>query len=459
MKLFSRITAVLLVVLLLAGCGAKSTPTQSAAQGENPTSATLNGVNLKDFTIVYSQTAPDYCLRAAEYIRDQALSRTGITLPVCEAASGTYAHEIVVGQTDRAISDTLTAETKNMEFAILADDNHIALEGDYFIIAAAAYYFVETYIPGKTFTSAVPKEVTIHQPITEKANNFIFLIGDGMGVNQTLLFEHMEMPEDVEFTDGEDRFYGYYFPYQGMIHTNSLSGITDSAAGATALACGYKTINHYVGKDANGKNLQSLTELADSLGKGTAVMSTDQMNGATPAGFSAHAMDRDDTNTIMEGVQEKMLNGTIIRCGLHSDTSFQDEITGALDELNECENGFFLMYEEGYIDKFSHNWNYEDTYAAMIRFNQAIGLFMEYAFYHPDTFVIITADHETGGLSFDENGNPVYYMEGHSGADVPIFGYGQGAEVFQGYAEENTEVPKVIAALWGVPDFGDQSTN
>lgn len=444
--------ALFLALLLLAGCGGKNAVPPDAVP-------TLNGVALPEYFIVYSPDAPDYTQRAAEYIQSQILARTGVQLSVCEETAGTYAHEIVVGETNREISQKLNAETKNVEFAILADDAHIALEGDYFIIAAAAYYFVETYIPGKTFTSQVPKAVTVHQPITQPAKNFIFLIGDGMGFNHTKLFDYMEIPDDVEHYDGEKLFYGNYLPYQGSVHTVSLSGITDSAAAATAMACGYKTINHYVGKDADGNDLQSLTELAISKGMATAVMSTDQMNGATPAGFSAHALDRDDSDTILTFVQEKMVNGTIINCGLHADMSFQDEITGVLGEVSQNENGFFMMYEEGYIDKFAHNQNVEDSFAMVVRFNQAIGIFMEYAFYHPDTFLIITADHETGGLTFDETGCPVMNIAGHTGADVPIYGYGQGAEVFQGYAEENTEIPKVIAALWGVENFGDQSAN
>lgn len=444
-KTVTSILALMMILAIFTGC----TPTPPASQTK-----TLNGTDISQFTVVYSQKSPDYCQRAAEYIRAQVLARTGVEIPVCEAASGTYAHEIVVGETDRAISQALDAQTENVQFAILADDNHIALEGDYFIIAAAAYYFVETYVPGANFTSVIPKEASIHSPITKAPKNFIFLIGDGMGFNQTLLFDHMEIPDSVEYYDGESQFYGYYLPYQGSLHTGSLSGITDSAAGATALACGYKTINHYVGKDQDGNNLQSLTELAAEKGMATAVMSTDLMTGATPAGFSAHAMDRDDSDAILACIQEKMQNGTIISCGLHPDHTFQDEITTTLDKLSENEKGFFLMYEEGYIDKFAHNRNLEDTFAMVIRFNQAIGIFMEYAFYHPETFLIITADHETGALTIQDN-EAMFLSDSHSGADVPLFGYGQGAEVFHNYTDENNQVPKIIAALWGVTDFGD----
>lgn len=448
--------ALVLTILMLVGCVPANMETPVT---EPKPTAYLNGIAIEEFTIVYDETAPDYCQRAASYIQAEILERTGVQLSVCTTASGSYQHEIVVGETNRTISAELDAQTENVEFAILADDNHIALEGDYFIIAAAAYYFVETYIAGKSFESVVPKETAVHTPITEKANNFIFLIGDGMGENQTKLFDYMELTEDMDYHDGENIFYGNYLPYQGYIRTDSLSGTTDSAAGATALACGYKTYNGYVGKDENLNDVQSLTELANSKNMATAVMSTDKMNGATPAGFSAHVGNRDDTTALLESQSAIKENGTIILCGLNSSSTFQDKITQTLETLEQSENGFFLMYEEGYIDKEGHDWDAEGVFSNMVRFNQAIGVFMEYAFYHPDTFLIITADHETGGLDFDDAGNPVFRVDGHTSADVPIFGYGQGAEVFANYYQENNEVPKVIAALWGVPDFGDQRIN
>lgn len=442
---FVRIVLLLLVLTMLTGCAPKKNE------------KSLNGVDISQYTIVYSQEAPDYCQRAAEYIQAQIQQRTGVELPVCEASSGSYDHELLVGDTDRGLSKDLDSKSRKMEFYFKADSNHIAMNADYFIIAAAAYYFVETYIPGSNFQSNIPSDkITVCQPITEKANNFIFLIGDGMGPNQTKMFDYFPIPEDVPYYDGEDIFYGYYLPYQGYIRTGSLSGVTDSAAGATALACGYKTINGYVGKDAYGDDVQSLTELAITLGKATAVMSTDLQTGATPAGFSSHAMSRDDSNDILEGQVKLMTeNDTIFECGLHATEEYQYYITEALDQLDMSENGFFVMYEEGYIDKFSHNMDTEGTFTCLIRFNQAIGLFMEYAFYHPDTLLLITADHETGGLHINSEGNMEYGVSSHTGADVPIFAYGQGAEVFQDYDEENNEVPKVIAALWGVEDFGE----
>lgn len=419
--------------------------------------ATLNGTKLSKYTVVYDAAAPDYCQRAAEYISAQVSERTGIQLPVVTADSGSYEHEILVGETDRPLSAALDADTTGVEFALLADEDHIALEGDWFVIAAAAYYFVETYIPGQSFRSEVPGEVTVCQPITQEAENFIFLIGDGMGPVQTELFATMTPSEDVPYYDGEKIFYGYLLPYQGVLHTDSLSGLTDSAAAATALACGYKTYNSYVGRDGEGNDVQSLTELAADLGMATGVMSTDKLVGATPAGFTAHAEDRDDSSDISKS-QQRMLKtyGTVLDCGLDGTKSYQDRISDMLARLEEDEDGFFLMYEEGHIDKHSHKYDLQGCFDCMVRFNQAIGVVMEYAFYHPDTFVLITADHETGGLTPDGNGHYAYTAEAHSNVDVPICAYGQGAEAFDGYCQENNEVPKVIARLWGVDDFGDR---
>ena len=214
-------------------------------------------------TIIYDAEEPDYNLRAAQYIQQEILARTGKEIPVRDCETGTYDHEIIVGETSRELSERLDAETKNLEFAILADDNHVAMEGDYFIIAAAAYYFVNTYIGKDAAENTVSKEIEVQAPITEKANNVIFLIGDGMGFNHTRMFEHMLDSVDVQTNDydGEELFYGYYLPYSGSVHTNSLSGTTDSAAGATALACGYKTVNGYVGRDKDLQDVQSLTDL------------------------------------------------------------------------------------------------------------------------------------------------------------------------------------------------------
>lgn len=443
-KVIAFAISTLILFSLLVGCGSESVP-------DGPT---INGKALSSFTIVYSENEPAYNQRAAEYIQGKIAERTGVTLQVKTAESGKNKHEILVGETNRKLSQKLNAETNNVDFAIQADKNHIAMEGEYFIIAAAAYFFVETYITGNDFASTVPKKATIHSPITQKADNFIFLIGDGMGFHHTLLFDYMEMEYIDQENDMEDRFYGYYLPYQGEVRTSSLSGITDSAAAATALATGNKTINGYVGKDQELNDVQSLTELANSLNKATAVMSTEGPTGATPAAFSAHADGRDNVNEILESQEIIRRAGTQIVCNLDSAKHIRDPIVDVLEQLEQSENGFFLMYEEAHIDKESHDNHVDDACERMARFNQAIAAFMEYAFYHPNTLLLITADHETGGLTFEEDGWPVFTTDSHTDARVPIFAYGQGAEVFNNFKKNNVVIPKEIAKLWGVEDFG-----
>ena len=468
----TRLLPLLLAISLLAGCSlfkadtpeTESTAAQTEAQTEAQQVQLLNGVSLSKFAIIYADEDTDYTFRAAKYIQSEIFNRTGIHLPVrADYTRSTSEHEIIVGNSQRQLSKDLDADMREMQFAITASNSTIAMEADYFVIAAAAYFFVETYIPDEFFNSEVPQEVAVHDPIVKEAKNYIILIGDGMGFNQTLLFDQYpnQTEETLAYSDHENLFYGYYFPYQGQSRTNSLSGVTDSAAGGTALATGYKTINRYVGKDQNGENIQSLTELAGSMKMATAVMSTDKFTGATPASFSAHTLDRDNSDFILahqENLTKKY--GTIVNCDHNKyDPSgikkLETEVTQTLAKLEKNENGFFMMYEEGHIDKHCHNNDMEKTFQAVVRFNQVIGCVMEHAFYNPDTFVLITADHETGGLMIDDSGDFYYTSEDHTGVNVPVFTYGWNAEVFDGRVMENTQIPKTIAHMMGVTNFGD----
>ena len=114
------------------------------------------------------------------------------------------------------------------------------------------------------------------------------------------------------------------------------------------------------------------------------------------------------------------------------------------------------MYEEAHIDKHSHNNELDKMYQAIVRFNQAIARFMEFAFYNPDTFVLITADHETGDLYMD-GGELKYHSGDHTSKNVPIFAYGDGAELFDGKKINNIQIAHTIAAFMGDENFGDQS--
>lgn len=493
MKRFTSILIILAIMLSLAACSQPTTQNDSnstlaetsaieehiseniESQSENESEsesesepvvvldpATLNGVSISEYTIVYDAEGLDYNKRAAEYIKNEILARCGVELNIVDDSTETAAHEIVVGETTRSISSQLDAKCEGLEFSMLAQNGNIAVEGDYFIIAAAAYYLVDTYSFSSGESVTIPDGTSVHTPIVKEAKNFIILIGDGMGVNHTLLFDHLE--DSTDYSDKEDIFYGYLLPYKGFSRTDSLSGTTDSAAGGTAISCGMKTYNKHIGIDKDKNDIQSLTELAISLGKSGAVMSTENKTGATPASFSAHAMDRDDTLEIVEDQTKFYLDhGAIIDCGYDYYNSngvngtIERHIADTLGKVSANENGFFLMYEEAHIDKHSHNNDMEKIFKAVIRFNQAIGRFMEYAFYNPDTLVLITADHETGGILPDENGNFAFNSDDHTSANVPIFAYGDGAQLFDGKTIENIQIGQTIASFFGVYDFGDQS--
>ena len=440
----------LTVLLLIAACSCK---------GNKPTEAYLDGVLISEYTIVHSENASDYVKRAAEYLHDQIYERTRHELEIVTDDTSPTAHEIVVGETTRAISAHLSVNTTGVQIAVLARDGSVALEAQSFAIAAAAYYFIDTYVPGGNFDSTLPTEIVVREPVVEAARSVILLIGDGMGEQHTRLFDYMEDTSD--FSDGEDLFYGYLLPYQGYARTDSLSGTTDSAAAGTALATGYKTYNRYIGVDGEGQDLCSLTELFLSLGKSAAVMSTESDTGATPATFSAHTIDRSNSAEILDDQFDLSQAGAYIKCGYdHYSARYmkniEKNVTDALDKMSENENGFFLMYEEAYIDKHSSSNDMDKAFLALIRFNQVIARVMEYAFYHPDTLVLITADHETGDLKFNpETGKLSYHSDDHTSADVPVFAYGTGLSGFDGATVENVQIAKTIAKLMGVEEFGD----
>lgn len=475
MKKLLSILIILSTLLTLVACGwsesdddvedndnqTEQTPDDTPDEPVETVALNLGGRDIESYTIVYDEEGLDYNKRAAEYIRDQIAARTNKTLSLVDDSEPAGAYEIVVGETSRDISGELDAETEGLEFAILSLEGSVALEGDYFVIAAAAYYFVDTYLITTNENNVIPEGVSIHTPIVEEAKNYIFLIGDGMGVYQTQLFDYLE---DVsEYSDGEDLFYAYMLPYQGYSKTSSFTGVTDSAASATAMATGYKTYNKYVGLDKDGNSVKSITELAGEKGLATAVMSTENKTGATPSAFTAHTINRDNKNEILDCQTALTAQyGTVIDCGYDYYTArymatIERHITETLAKVDADEDGFFLMYEEAYIDKHSAKADMDKTFLALIRFNQAIARFMEYAFYNPDTMVIITADHETGGLLPDGKGGLEYTHDDHTAADVPVFAWGVGAEYFDGKTIENIEIAHFLGECLGDESFGDRT--
>ena len=118
-------------------------------------------------------------------------------------------------------------------------------------------------------------------------------------------------------------------------------------------------------------------------------------------------------------------------------------------------NGFFLMIEGSQIDWGSHANDASHTIAEVIDFDKTIGVVLDYAEKQGNTLVIITADHETGGVTIKEGdikkGEVEIRFESikHSGTLVPVFSFGPKAEIFNGF-QENIDIPKKIMTVWNL---------
>jgi hypothetical protein len=133
----------------------------------------------------------------------------------------------------------------------------------------------------------------------------------------------------------------------------------------------------------------------------------------------------------------------------------------ALDLLSEDENGFFLMVEGSQIDTKAHDNAFEKQMYEMYQFDCAITVVMEFMAKHPDTVLIVTADHETGGLYFPredhkEDGAYVYLSDDHTSINVPVYAMGYGTEALGGIIE-NTDIAGFVAGLLGETDLAQQS--
>ena len=124
----------------------------------------------------------------------------------------------------------------------------------------------------------------------------------------------------------------------------------------------------------------------------------------------------------------------------------------AIDLLDDDEDGFFLMVEGAHIDKNSHSNNGDGMKDALLSFDKAIGYALEYAETHGDTLVIVTADHETGGITL-QDGEYIYTTGDHTGANVPLLVYGCDDFIKNGEAIKNREVSRRVACVMGEKKF------
>ena len=365
-----------------------------------------------------------------------------------------------------------------------------------------------------------------------QVKNVIYLIGDGMGfgaVSSLLL--------------SEDSVTGFeQAPVIGLSETCSANNyVTDSPAGGTALACGIRTKNGYLGVDPEGKPLTSILRKAQAMGKRSGIVVNTVLTEATPAAFYAGVTSRSmsfdiakqftesgvdvaigaglepfikrpdsldltatlinkgydvhlDWKTVLNTTSKKFVgilpmgdvhrrnesgnttagaadgaevclaaklaasseeNGDITR--LSEPTVYLEKATDkALEVLsNDNRQGFFLMIESAIIDGYGHNNDSEGMIEEMKEFDNTLRQLVAYVNQHPETLLVVTADHETGGTGVSYKSYEVgsttpvqlsFSTKGHTGTVVPVFAYGAGAEAFAGIMK-NTDLPKKMEEL------------
>lgn len=334
----------------------------------------------------------------------------------------------------------------------------------------------------------------------QEAKNIILLIGDGMGLTQlsagTFAFantSHFERVKNI----------GLHKPYA----SNAL--ITDSAAGATAFACGQKTYNGAIAVDNDTLPIKTILEEAEELDLSTGLLATSSITHATPASFIAHNKYRKNMEEIAEDFLETEIDLFIGGGRKHFDSRTKDDrdllvelknkdyvvssyfenelrdlkvdptknfayLTSseeplrrsegrdylplatdiALDHLSKHgDKGFFLMIEGSQIDWGGHANDIDWVLSEWEEFNEVVGKVLDWAEADGETLVVITADHETGGLAIQpdsELGNisAEFTSNYHTGTLIPVFAFGPMAETFGGIYE-NTAIYNKIRAAYG----------
>ena len=331
------------------------------------------------------------------------------------------------------------------------------------------------------------KELDLPSPSSSRAKNIILMIGDGMGTSQIY----------AGLIANKGELYIEQLPFSGFVKTHASDQfITDSAAGATAMATGQKTNAGTIGLNAFNQPIPNILEMAEKKGLSTGLVATSTITHATPAAFIAHSFSRHyyeqiasffletDIEVFIGGgrmnfterldrmdltVNLKEKNYTLIDTLSNLEEAQGDKIAGliyhedppgimqgrgemlgiatnkALEILSRNDDGFFLMVEGSQIDWGNHQNNILYQTEEMLDFDRVIGSVLEFAAQDGETLVIITSDHETGGLAIADgiiNKGIVYgdyTTSGHTAVMVPVFAYGPSAELFGGIMD-NTDI-------------------
>lgn len=318
--------------------------------------------------------------------------------------------------------------------------------------------------------------------------NVILVIGDGMGA------AHFSAARIIR----GDAFRIGTMPVVGLTATSPADRtVTDSAAAATAYSTGFRTNYEMLGVDPSGTPHQTLLELAESEGRSTGLVTTAAFYDATPASFAAHSLHRKRYPEVIAGMLQSgadlivgsglqkfgtdgipplaemtAKNGYVVEStldgirrspaakvlalfeGQTNDAEFPnaklaDLTRVAIERLSTDPDGFFLLVESEGTDTGSHNNNSIAVQAAVTAVDEVAGVALDFAARDGNTLVIVTGDHETGGLRISEARDGSFRMEWstteHTASAVPLFAFGPGAERFAGF-HDNFEVGRLLLA-------------
>ena len=326
------------------------------------------------------------------------------------------------------------------------------------------------------YRNAVPKSI-------------IFIISDGTGIG------HYTLSYYANGAFGPARF-----DHVGLVATHPNDGqcsstckrVTDSAASGTALSSGLKTYNGAIGVDQDTIAVKTMLEIAEDQGMATGLVATSSITHATPASFAAHVDYRKKESEIaiqyaqqeidvILGGGKKYWPDSLITEYEKRGAEFIDNIDAPLDQnkrllglfsegalptvnegrkptttemarlaINRLEKnpyGFFIMIEESQVDWGGHANSAEYIQGEMASLNELINFALDYQKSHPDVLVVLTSDHECGGVAVHDGKNSeldIRFTSGyHSANFVPIWASGPGAEVFDGFMD-NTEIGKQL---------------
>lgn len=463
MKVFKKISILFIAICLLFSLSWLASCTNSdegAAQENNPPTF-AKAVDLAEYTIVIPAEVGTTVKYAAQNLASLIREKTGATLSIVGDDTPLAKKEILIGSTNRQESQ-VAVELGSMQYLIFMENEKIVMQGSGIYVGAACGDFINKYaVLYKGYTKVDAVNVpTDKAPLTytpyENAKSVIFMIGDGMGENHVLMAEG----------NGLDGFVAKEFPFLGESVTRSLSvisgesGATDSAASGTAMSTGYKTINGYIGIDKNGERLLNVRELAALSGAKTGVITTDVITGATPSAYLCHQLSRNDSEELTSQIEALVANGEIDYCKGEVAEELTNELKAALDTLSKDGSTFFLMLEEGLIDKASHSKLEKDAMDYVIRFDDAIEYATQFALCHPDVALVVTADHETGKLLEVPKKTErwpygyAFRSDAHTNVNVPIYAIGAGTAVFNGVVIENIELARFCAKAFSAEPFG-----